>query len=163
MEEEKNIIVRGNDLSYFEKGFITACLSLNAKCTDICDLLASFGYERGYSCIKKFVHNLKLKNHYIPITPTKRKEKCGRKSLIGEDTGKKMVEEVKSNRMCTASQIQKNADLNHNHVSPTTVERFLNKEGYFARKMPTKPQISSANREKRLKFANDHKNWTINQ
>ena len=157
MEEEKKIIPRGPDLSDFEKGFIDGAHRFGAKTTEIIVQLSDVGYERSYKCVKNYVKKLKLNSN----SPSKRIN-CGKKRSRGEETSKKIIEEVENNRLTTATQIQRNQDINHNHVGIKTIERFLNEKGYFARRMTKKPDISLSNKEKRLKWAEERKDWSQN-
>ena len=64
MEEEEKFKARGEDLTEYEKGFITVAFILKTKSTAIVSLLSQVGVVRGYSCIKKFVRTLKLEGFF---------------------------------------------------------------------------------------------------
>lgn len=70
----------------------------------------------------------------------------------------------KRNRFNTANDIS--AEINRDQdisVSVSTVKRRLRERGLFGRVAVKKPYLREENRKKRLKFAQQHKNWSIQQ
>lgn len=70
----------------------------------------------------------------------------------------------KKNRFKMASEIR--AEINKSldkPISTSLVKYRLNEKGYFGRVAVKKPLLRPPNRRKRLLFAQNHKNWTVDQ
>ena len=136
-ENEKNEYLgkRGKDLSEFEKGFITACFKLKRKSAEIIELLQKNNIKRSYRTVKDFVHDLKINNFVKSENSPVKRSNCGRKSQIGLETGKKILDQVEENRMTTGTSIQRDTTINHKNLNVSTINRFLNKKGYYARRL----------------------------
>ncbi len=73
------------------------------------------------------------------------KKSSGRPSVIGNETGKKMIEEIKMDCETTAADLARNTKINHNNVSVSTIKRFLNDNDIVARRMIRTNFISEKN------------------
>jgi len=56
-----------------------------------------------------------------------------------------MIEEIKADCEITACDLFLNKDINHNFVSKRTIQRFLNDQGYVARRMLKTHYVSELN------------------
>ena len=63
------------------------------------------------------------------------KKSSGRPSKIGEETGQKMIEEVKMDPEITAEDLYRDKQINHNNASSRTIRRFLDDHDMVARRM----------------------------
>ena len=87
--------------------------------------------------------------------------KNGRPVKANPSTSKLLVRQFKKYELRNASQGSKYLKAYYNiDVVPQTVRNMLYKGGLKAFKKPKKPIISEKNRKKRLKWAQEHKNWT---
>ena len=75
----------------------------------------------GKTSINEWIAKFKEENN-IDID---REGNCGRKHVIGLETGKKIATEMEENRDLTAKDIQRDNNLNHNQVSVQTINRYL--------------------------------------
>lgn len=94
----------------------------------------------------------------------KNKKGSGRPRKTSKRDDNRMLQISKANRFKSASDIR--AEINQSldaPVSLTTVKRRLREGGLFGRIAVKKPLLSSANKRKRLQFAKEHENWTIEQ
>lgn len=157
MEVEQEI-VRGKDMTEFEKGFIMALTLLEKKATEIQKLLEKAGYNRGLKTIRNWKKKFKL-GEGIGSS----RDQCKGLPKIHEETAKKILDTVKEKPETTASDLANDKIINHNELSKSTFERFLNNEGYFARKMTEKPILKGKNQIKRYQWALDRKYWTQEQ
>ena len=88
--------------------------------------------------------------------------KAGRKSLIGERLIRYITRLVTQGRKSTAVDIQRDLKENVNMVvSDSTVRRALKKAGFVAFVKPRKPLLRAVNIKKRLQWAEEHKDWTV--
>lgn len=90
------------------------------------------------------------------------RERPGRPRKTSQRTDNKMYAISKADRFKTATQIR--AEINEDldpPISRTTVSRRLNEKGMIGRVAVRKPLLRPINKEKRLKFAKQHVDWTI--
>ena len=88
--------------------------------------------------------------------------KAGRKSLIGERLIRYITRLATQGRKRTAVDIQRDIKENFNMVvSDSTVRRALKKAGFVAFVKPRKPLLRAVNIKKRLQWAEEHKDWTV--
>lgn len=93
-----------------------------------------------------------------------RKKSTGRPRKTGEKDDRAILLKSKRNPRLTAVDIQ--ADLARTtdiRVSTSTVKRRLNEQGLFGRHGVRKPLIRSKNRTERMRWARDHRDWTMSQ
>lgn len=92
------------------------------------------------------------------------KSNSGRKKKLGDRDRRVLKRIVSKNHKTTAPKVT--AELNQhlaNPVSTKTVRRELHGAGYHGRAAIAKPFLSQINIERRKKWCNDHKNWTMDQ
>lgn len=129
-------------------------------------------YERKWSykkiaehlkCSKTMVFNaVRHFQKYKTVENVRRKRRT-RKTTRRTDAA--IVRLSKKNSRLGSNQIRQEliAGTNEFNVSARTVRRRLNEAGLFGRVARKKPFINKRNRIKRTEFANNHKQWTINQ
>ena len=156
IDAEKAVVKRGTDLSEFEIGFITACITCTPrkKAPEITKLLGIAGYQRGYETIKEAIRKIKAKVNF-----REERKKCGRKSKVGNDTKVKFLLEIEKDRSLSGNDLAK-LEINHNNVTSRTVNNLLNNSGYLARIKGAKTILRNENKMQRLAFANEHLQWT---
>ncbi|EAL59155.1 transposase [Wolbachia endosymbiont of Drosophila ananassae] len=89
---------------------------------------------------------------------TPKPQVSGRKKLLKDSDARLMMSEMRKNKNLTP----KGACLAINkNVSEWTARRALQDIGYMSIVKKNKPALSDKNVKARLKFAKDHKNWTI--
>jgi transposase len=93
-----------------------------------------------------------------PATPQKRKGRPGKLTPIEVENLIQWICASKANRRCPWYDISIAAGLSH--VSYYAVRYALRKAGFRRRAARRKPPISEKNRIERLKFAEEHVNWT---
>lgn len=90
------------------------------------------------------------------------RSRCGRPRKTTKQEDKSIVLLSKRNRRRTAPEIT--ADFNNCHkkeISVDTVKRRLRSAGLYGRVAVQKPLLRPQNKKKRLQWAKEHKNWTI--
>ena len=101
-------------------------------------------------------------NTYKETNDIKRRVGSGRKRKTTKREDNIMSRMAKINPFVPSREVSKNMLLDHNvQISHQTVSRRLKENGlgcYVAKK---KPYISKSNIKKRLEWAQDHKDWTI--
>lgn len=70
-----------------------------------------------------------------------------------------MIDAVLNDRKLTASNLERNIQINHNNVSVKTIGRMLTAEGLIARKPHSIHEISEENKIKRLKWCKSRRHW----
>ncbi len=87
---------------------------------------------------------------------------CGRKCLVDVRGQRRMGRLVRDDRKATVTQITTHYNQGmQNSISEHTTRRTLKKMGYSSRRAHRVPLLSAKNRKRRLQFAQDHQNWTI--
>lgn len=92
------------------------------------------------------------------------KSSCGRKKKLDERQRRHLKRLVLNDRRLSAVKIKAavNATLN-NPISTHTVRRELHGQNLYARAAIAKPLIKKANAEKRLRWCQERKSWTLEQ
>jgi len=87
---------------------------------------------------------------------------CGRKRLLDAKQVRDIKLQIKRNRNISIPEIQKVLDLEH--VSSSTISRAIHGDKEFTSYWTAvKPLLSKANVKKRLQWAKEHKDWTVEQ
>ncbi len=87
---------------------------------------------------------------------------CGRKCLVDVRGQRRMGRLVRDDRKTTLTQINTRYNQGmQNTISEHTTHRTLKQMGYSSRRPHRAPLLSAKNRKRRLRFAQDHQNWTI--
>ena len=92
------------------------------------------------------------------------RKRSGRPKVTTKAEENHLVVTSKWKRMLTAPQLM--AEMNSSRetgMSLTTAKRRLRSNGLFGRIAARKPLLRSVNKQKRLKWAKEHKKWTVNQ
>lgn len=92
----------------------------------------------------------------------KNRKGSGRPRKTSKRDDNRLLEISKSNRFKTAPDLR--VEINQSLVAPislTTVKRRLREKGLIGRVAVKKPLLRPVNKKKRLQFAKEHKNWTI--
>ena len=94
---------------------------------------------------------------------TPQKQRCGSKALFDTPARQRLVDFVTSSRRTRRMPyIEVNEEMGLS-VSEITIRRALEKEGFHRRVARKKPYIFEKNRQLRLAWAEEHKNWTREQ
>lgn len=112
--------------------------------------------NRRHSSIQKVIMNYKSTGLLTS------KPRSGRPSALSIRESRFIIRSVKINPRLSASQIAKSvAERFQKNVSLTTIRRELKKHNYHGRVARKKPFISRVNRAKRMAFAKEHLNKTL--
>jgi len=95
--------------------------------------------------------------------PSSLREKCGRKKILTDRDRRSLKLLVKSNRRKTTVELRAMFDSESKSISKRTMRKELKGLGLNSFVALRKPLISEANGKKRLKFAREHKDWTLEQ
>jgi transposase len=138
-------------LSEFELGKISAF----HKC--------SLGYKkiakelkRPVATIQKALNRMKKRNTY------KRKSGSGRPRKTTKREDRHIVRVAATNCFDSASEIGKTVKTKET-ISKKTIKRRLNEVGIYGYVAAKKPFVNEAQRLKRLQWAFEHKDWTVDQ
>lgn len=96
----------------------------------------------------------------VDLTP-KRKGKCGRKKITTPRDERQIRNICTENRKAPLKLLVKKIQDANINISPMTTRRRLKELGLVCRRPAKKPLLTRAMRAKRLQWAKDHKNWTI--
>lgn len=111
---------------------------------------------RQHSSVQRVVNNFKSTGILTS------KPRSGRPSKLTLRERRNIVASVKANPRISASQIAKDLQFKfRKQICADTVRKILKKAGYHGRFARRKPFISVINRQKRIKYANDHINKPI--
>ena len=88
---------------------------------------------------------------------------CGRKMILSNRHRKSLKRLVKCNRKKTTLELTKSFDTASKTISTRTMRIKLRGMGLNSCVATRKPLLTETNRKKRLQFARDHKNWTLEQ
>ncbi|RLU18397.1 hypothetical protein DMN91_008754 [Ooceraea biroi] len=92
----------------------------------------------------------------------KNKARTGRPRVTSKSEDQSLILMSKMNRKLTAPEIQSRFNENHEHqISVTTVKDRLHKAGLWSRVSTRKLLLRHGNRANRLQWAQNHKDWTI--
>lgn len=142
---------RAKDLSTAEKTHIQNLVAKGWKTAHIAQSI-----DRSETAVRYF--RKKLEGQIAASS----RENCGRKTKLSERDIRRLVIVVKRDRFVTASQVQ--AELNLEDVSMSTLKRYIRKYGGFESYWASrKPLITKSNRRKRILWAREHLNWTVEQ
>lgn len=101
---------------------------------------------------------------YSSTDSFKSRERCGRPKITNLAEDRNIVITSKRNRKLTAPEITAHFNTNRStKVSVDTVKRRLRNAGLFGRVAVKKPFLRKENMKKRLKWAHEHKNWSLEQ
>ena len=120
--------------------------------------------------VRQIAAKLKIPKSTVHDTITRYKEthfncdkpRSGRPRITSEAENKSIILLSKRERRKTAPEIQ--ADFNSGHgtnVSVNTVKRRLPDVGLYGRVAKKKPLLRKVNKTKRLQWAKQHKNWSV--
>uniref|UniRef100_A0A3P8SKM5 Transposase Tc1-like domain-containing protein n=1 Tax=Amphiprion percula TaxID=161767 RepID=A0A3P8SKM5_AMPPE len=116
-------MVRGRDLSDFERGFIVGARMAGASVTRTAQLV---GVSIG--TVAKVTSAFRVTGK----TSVSRVGNCGRQRTLNDRDARALVQFVKQNRSATLAQVTQNLNAGRNHtVSARTVRRQLHREGYY--------------------------------
>jgi transposase len=93
--------------------------------------------------------------------PDIEKSKGGRPPKIDPHTKRKMRRHVITGKVDTAVRLAEDLRSSGTSVCDNTVRKSLRESGLKSGKKIKKPRLLKSHREKRLKFAKEHKNWTL--
>jgi transposase len=121
---------------------------------------------------REIIKNLKLVDRTVGMIIKKfedtgtiaDKKRTGRPRKTTKVEDRRIVIISKRNRRLTAPEIA--AQINCSRQSPvsvTTVKERLHEVGLYGRVAVKKPLLRPQNKKKRLEWAKQHQNWTINQ
>uniref|UniRef100_A0A3B4YW54 Transposase Tc1-like domain-containing protein n=1 Tax=Stegastes partitus TaxID=144197 RepID=A0A3B4YW54_9TELE len=116
-------MVRGKDLSDFERGFIVGARMAGASVTRTAQLASvSIG------TVAKVTSAFRATGK----TSVSRVGNCGRQRTLDDRDARALVQFVKKNRSATLAQVTQNLNAGRNQtVSTRTVRRQLHREGYY--------------------------------
>ncbi len=87
---------------------------------------------------------------------------CGRKCLVDVRGQRRLDRLVRDDRKTTVTQITiRYNQVMQNTISEHTTHQTLKQTGYSSRRPHRVPLLSAKNRTRRLQFAQNHQNWTI--
>lgn len=111
--------------------------------------------NRPKSSIQSVINNFKINK------TVKAKKRPGRPRALSGSEIRNIVMCVKKNPKSNAAEIAEEKKQNNLKVSAQTIRRYLNENGLYARTPRIKPLISKINKQKRLSFAKEHLNKSI--
>uniref|UniRef100_A0A3Q2WG12 Transposase Tc1-like domain-containing protein n=1 Tax=Haplochromis burtoni TaxID=8153 RepID=A0A3Q2WG12_HAPBU len=127
------LMVRGRDLSDFERGVIVGARMAGVSVTKAAQLT---GVSIG--TVTKVTAAYKTQGK----SSVSRVGNCGRQRSLGEHDARALVQFVKKNRSATLAQVTESVNAGRSHsVSARTVRRQLHREGYY--KEVTVPRASA--------------------
>ncbi|XP_054720704.1 uncharacterized protein LOC129230330 [Uloborus diversus] len=144
--------VRGSDVTEFKKGQIVGLYQSGKKCKDIVKISAI-----GFRTVQRITKRCKEGGE-----ATCSRYLCGHKSILHERDRRSLKRLVKKNRKKSTIQLTALFNEGSKTISQRTIPQEVLKSGVRICVAIRKPFVSAINRRKRLQFANDHKNWTVN-
>ena len=138
-------------LSDFEKGIIVA---LRDEGKSLADISSKLGRSR--SCVSKFLTR-KAESGSIDHAPVP-----GRPRKTTPRTDRKIVRAVKLDARVSSKEIKEEMELK-GVVSDRTIRRLIRESGYRGGWSLKKSFVSEDNKKKRVKWAQEHINWTSEQ
>lgn len=109
--------------------------------------------NRHRSVVSKTISRYRVRNSILS------RPKSGRPRITNKATDRKIKMLSTQDPFLPATEIKK--ELPQTGVSVRTIRRRLNEIGLYGRRPAHKPLISKRNRLARIKFAQDHLNWTV--
>jgi transposase len=143
------------DTSLEERGMITALKLLGYSDRKAADKLEEWGVFVSHQTVGNIWRRYNRKGN-IKASRTK----CGRKSLLSEESKLMIIEEVEANPDLTAAEIERDPEMNPSNASRITIGRALAEEGLKARRPKRIMEISEENKEKRLLWCRERRFWT---
>ncbi|GBL85901.1 Transposable element Tcb1 transposase [Araneus ventricosus] len=144
---------RGKDVSDFKKGRIIG-LHQSKKTTKEVAEITGIGLRSVQRIFKTW------KDSGEP--PTSR-NKCGRKKLLNSRDRRSLKRPVKKNRKKSYLELTAILNMGHKGTSTRTMQREFKGMELNSCGPTRKPLVSAINFKKRLQFAKQHKNWTVEQ
>ncbi len=140
------------DLSDFERGMVVGARGAGLSISKTADLL---GFSR--TTISRVNREWTEKEKI-----SSERQLCGRKCLVDVRGQRRMGRLVRDDKKATVTQITTRYNQGmQNTISERTTLRTLKQIGYSSRRPHRVPLLSAKNRKQRLKFAQSHQNWTI--
>ena len=140
------------DLTDFERGMIVGARMHGASINETAVFV-----QCSRAAVVKVCQDWKLRQKTVS-----ERANCGRHRVVNKRAERRISRNVKQNRTVTVQKIA--ADLNDGssqRFSERTVRRAMHRMGYKSRRPVRTPLLSAANKKKRLKFAQAHKDWTV--
>ncbi|KAJ6781189.1 hypothetical protein PWT90_05966 [Aphanocladium album] len=120
-----------------------------------------FGPSRIAETTSFTIHQVKRAIRATSPTPSPRK---GRPLAMTDDQVDELVAYVMTSRRTRQmTYLDLSLQLFNNQFSPSIIKRMLYRQGFRRRVARRKPPISEKNRVRRLAFAQEHKDWSIDQ
>lgn len=117
---------------------------------------------RSFNCDRRTIQRLLAKHKATASVDDRPRQSRGRVSTERED--RTLVRLSSQNPRLVARQLQQTWSQHHGvHGSLTTVKRRLRSAGLYGRVAVKKPLLSARHRQRRLLWAQDHLNWTLDQ
>ena len=142
---------RGKDLTSFDKGRIIGFHQSGKTTREI-----STETDINVRTIQRIIARWKKDGE-----PCSSRANCGRNKILGDRDRRVLKRLVKKNRRSSTQIITSKFCEGPKKVSQRTVRRELKKMNLGKRNPIRKPLVSAANRKKRLLFAREHQNWTV--
>ena len=134
-------------LSDLEKGQMIAYNEIGCSMRDIAEKIG-----RGKSTVNRWLIK------YAATGETGRKKGSGRSRKTTKRVDRRIVRYMKPKRTITTGEIISDLGL---EISQRTVCRRLSEAGYTSFFQRKKAFVNKRNRKKRVRWAKDHKNWTV--
>jgi transposase len=145
-----NMIVKRKELSAFERGEVIGAWKCGISERKIGEAL-SHPQSTIHDVISAY-KNLGCKT--LPSRP-------GRNPIITERDGRHLLRILKSDRKTNLQELCENfVDSTSTNVCKNTLRKYLHEQGFFGRVGVRKPFVNETNRQKRLTWAKERKEWT---
>ncbi len=143
---------RKGDLSDFERGMVVGVRRAGLSISKTADLLG-FSLTTISRVYREWSKKEKISSE---------RQLCGRKCLVDVRGQRRMGRLVRDDRKATVTQITTHYKKGmQNTFFERTTHWTLKQMGYSSRRPHRVPLLSAKNRKRRLKFAQAHQNWTI--
>lgn len=90
-------------------------------------------------------------------------KRTGRPKITTEEQNRQFVEYVEQNPFCTMKKLFQHFGLNTEEISEITVRRRLHASGLVNMSSEAKPRMTAAHRAARVRFAQEHADWTLGE